>query len=67
MRLEIELAQDETAALIKQAVEERRPADWQAEVLLRRALGLGSECGVVHSPGTPHKESEGGGGVEPWT
>jgi hypothetical protein len=40
MRLEIELAQDETAALIRQAVEQWHPLDMQAEVLLRRALGL---------------------------
>jgi hypothetical protein len=42
MRLEIELEQDATAELIRRAVQERRPVDWQAEVLLRRALGLAS-------------------------
>ena len=40
MRLKLDLDEDATARLVKQAVVERRPVPWQAEVLLRKALGL---------------------------
>lgn len=40
MRLKLDLDKDATARLIKQAALERRPVPWQAEVLLRKALGL---------------------------
>lgn len=50
MWLEIELAQDITAALIRRAVDEQRPIDWEAEVLLCRALGL------PHSRGAPNDQ-----------
>ena len=40
MRLKLDLDEDATARLVEQAVVERRPVPWQAEVLLRKALGL---------------------------
>lgn len=40
MRLKIELDSETAQRLIEQAVEERRPVHWQAEVMLRRALGF---------------------------
>jgi hypothetical protein len=40
MRLKIELDEQTTERLISAAVAERRPLAWQAEVVLRRALGL---------------------------
>jgi hypothetical protein len=40
MRVKIDLDTETADRLIKAAVAERRPIDWQAGVLLRRALGL---------------------------
>ena len=40
MRLKLDLDEDATARLVEQAVVERRPVPWQAEILLRKALGL---------------------------
>jgi hypothetical protein len=40
MRLKIELDGETTERLVRQAVIERRPVDWQAEIMLRRACGL---------------------------
>lgn len=40
MRIKIDLDAQATEKLIEAAVAERRPVPWQAEVLLRRALGL---------------------------
>jgi hypothetical protein len=40
VRLKLDLDQEITKQLIKHAARERRPVDWQAEVLLRTALGL---------------------------
>ena len=40
MRLRLELDRDTSDRLIGQAAAERRPVPWQAEVLLRQALGL---------------------------
>jgi hypothetical protein len=40
MKLKIELDNETTEALMKSAVRELRPAGSQAEVLLKRALGL---------------------------
>ena len=40
MRLRIELDTETTEALARSAVNDRRPIPWQAEVLLRQALGL---------------------------
>ncbi len=40
MRLKVELDRDTTTKLMEYAAAERRPVPWQAEVLLRQALGL---------------------------
>ena len=40
MRLRLDLEEDATAKLIQRAAEEKRPVGWQAEVMLREALGL---------------------------
>jgi len=40
LRLKIDLEEDATAMLIQRAAEQRRPVGWQAEVMLREALGL---------------------------
>lgn len=40
MRLRLEPDAETLRRLIASAAEERRPIGWQAEVLLRRALGL---------------------------
>ncbi len=40
MRIKLELDQEIAERLIETAEKERRPVVWQAEVLLRRALGL---------------------------
>ncbi len=40
MRLRLELDEDTTMRLVERAAAERRPVPWQAEVLLRQALGL---------------------------
>ncbi len=40
MRIKLDLDNELTERLIQEAVRERRPVAWHAEVLLRRALGL---------------------------
>ena len=40
MKIRLDLDKQTTEQLIELALQERRPVDWQAEVLLRRALGL---------------------------
>ncbi len=40
MRLKLELDEDASTRLVEQAALERRPVAWQAEVLLRKALGF---------------------------
>ena len=40
MRICLDLDADTTERLVEAAVAERRPIVWQAEVLLRRSLGL---------------------------
>lgn len=40
MRIRLELDNETTERLIERAADERRPVSWQAEVMLRRALGL---------------------------
>jgi len=42
LRLKIELDEQASAKLIEEAATEKRPVAWQAEVLLRKALGLSS-------------------------
>ena len=39
-RLRLDLDQETFVALTDRALRERRPVDWQAEVMLREALGL---------------------------
>jgi hypothetical protein len=39
-RLRLDLDQETFLALTDRALRERRPIDWQAEVMLRQALGL---------------------------
>lgn len=39
-RLQLDVDQETYVRLAESAVAERRPVGWQAEVLLRRALGL---------------------------
>jgi hypothetical protein len=39
-RLRLDLDQETFLALTDRALRERRPVDWQAEVMLRQALGL---------------------------
>ncbi len=40
MRIRLELTPEETERLIELAALEKRPIHWQAEILLRRAMGL---------------------------
>lgn len=51
LRLEIDRATHEK--LIEVALSERRPLDWQAEVILRRALGLPFPYETSFSPQGP--------------
>jgi hypothetical protein len=53
MRFPIDLDPETASALIKSAVANRRPMDWQAEVLLRQALGLPVPWPPAQSPETP--------------
>lgn len=39
--IRVELDQETYVRLVEEAVDQRRPIPWQAEVILRRALGLG--------------------------
>jgi hypothetical protein len=56
MRLRLELDQQTTDRLIEVAVEERRPVGMQAEVILRRALGLATppQCVICNQGKTGH-------------
>ena len=42
-RVRLELDPETYGQLMRSAVAEKRPADWQAEVILRRALGTWEE------------------------
>jgi hypothetical protein len=42
-RVKLELDTETFGRLMESAVAEQRPADWQAEVILRRALGTWNE------------------------
>ena len=44
MRIKLDLDDQATALLIKEAVADRRPVHWQAEILLRRARGPPERC-----------------------
>ena len=51
-RIRLEIDPETYGRLIREAVAEKRPADWQAEVILRRALGTWEEgrVGYDHAP-----------------
>lgn len=54
MRIKLELDEETRDALLHAAVQERRPVTLEAEVLLRRALGLDRcdcVCHVLAEPG----------------
>jgi hypothetical protein len=53
----LDLDQDATDRLIRSAVEEWRPVDWQAQVLLYRALGL-EVGGPRVAPADPSERDE---------
>lgn len=62
MRIRLDLDQEATERLVEAAVSEQRPVHWQAEVILRRALGLpfphdpegaGSSRAQAHDPLVP--------------
>ena len=40
MRIQLELDKNTSIKLVERSVTERRPVPWQAEILLRQALGL---------------------------
>jgi hypothetical protein len=42
-RVKLELDTETFGRLVEAAVAEQRPADWQAEIILRRALGTWEE------------------------
>ena len=61
MRLKITLDRETTGRLVEAAVRESRPVGFQAEVLIRRALGMPDR---VYTPDTaPTREPAGGKGV----
>lgn len=51
MRLKLELDEETTARLVEQAAAGKRPIAWQAEITLRKALGL-----PFPSPGQTRKD-----------
>jgi hypothetical protein len=51
-RVKLELDPETFGQLVKSAVAEQRPADWQAEVILRRALGTWEEGRVGYEAPT---------------
>jgi hypothetical protein len=61
-RVKLELDPDTFGRLVETAVAEQRPADWQAEVILRRALGTWEEPRVGYpvpvATLTPHERIE---------
>jgi len=40
MRIKLDLDKDTTQKLVERSASDRRPVAWEAEVLLRQALGL---------------------------
>ncbi len=59
MQLKLHPDPDTQRCLIDAAVAERRPVPYQAEIMLRRALGLSDP---VYSPPVAHRERTKGGG-----
>jgi hypothetical protein len=49
-RVRLELDPETFGRLVESAVAEQRPADWQAEVLLRRVLGTWDEPRIGLEP-----------------
>jgi len=54
-QIRVNLDNETTARLARHAVAERRPIPWQAEVMLRRALGLAAPPDITCSDTTPEK------------
>jgi hypothetical protein len=54
MRLKIELGAETMRRLARAAERERRPIPWQAETMLERALGMGTDREIL----TPHPPSQ---------
>jgi hypothetical protein len=52
VRIQLELDKDTSIKLVERSVAERRPVPWQAEILLRQALG----------PSPPHSNQKQGDG-----
>ena len=52
-RVKLELDPETFGRLVKSAVAEQRPADWQAEVILRRALGTWDEARIGYDVPAP--------------
>jgi hypothetical protein len=59
MRLRLDLDAQLTDRLIREAVADRRPVPWQAEILLRRAVGLPDRSAA---PPEPQVSPQDGGG-----
>lgn len=54
LRLELELDQETAIRLVEQAATERRPVMWQAEIMIRQALGLP----FPYPPSEPGRQAE---------
>jgi hypothetical protein len=59
MRIKLELDPETTEKLVEAAVREKRPAAWQAEVMLRTALGLPFPLPKPHQPTPPQPVPQG--------
>ena len=54
----MELDPETFGRLVKSAVAEQRPADWQAEVILRRALGTWDESRIGYEIPAPSPSAQ---------
>lgn len=54
-RVKLELDPETFGRLVEAAVSEQRPADWQAEVILRRVLGTWDEPHIGCEVATSHR------------
>jgi hypothetical protein len=57
-RVKLELDSETFGRLMHVAVAERRAADWQAEVILRRALGTWDESRIGYGVATSHRSQK---------